>query len=655
MFARLRPALLPLVFLPFCCASDDVLFTSSVTYCEPPESLLIQQFDVKYTAHNQSISFDISAQSVESNINVSANILLNIYGLTPINITVDLCNILAGALCPLPMYDFNGSDSISLPEGLGVTNRFPAIAFRIPDLEAFAQLTLTEVGTGDVKACLQATLSNGWSTRQPAVEWATAGLALLALLSAAWQSAVHDAVIPYRLLDLLHLYQTIAATAFLSLNYPSVYRAFAINFAWAMGLISSPSLRIQHSIDNMRALTGGNMANASSGPAVGLVDRRLSPWNDIALSSTSSFTQSLLSQPASSISTPSNLSFSRIALNSIQQLDGLQTVTDQSSNVLQAGVPIYVNSIHIATANAFMTTFLIGLIAMTIALTIAGLAGGAIYAAGRFIGANRNCGLIGCPPIMILAFYQWSLKDSWLSVLLAVISLLAISALISYPIYLTLRLARRETPDALETHTDHLASCGPLYAQYRTPRYYFFLPLLIASFLKALSGLAQVVLFMIVELGLVVAYIWLKPYRTRGGDVISTYLAIVRLVCNGLMIAFAESLGVAPIPRVAVGAVIILIFSIAVIVMAINIVLHAGVNRLWRRNSSARSPSQGSADESRLEKGDISPVESNTGLIGHVRSSSHRSLPSPAHDMSTHRHSDSPSSHLDADTPAQHT
>lgn len=267
---------------------------------------------------------------------------------------------------------------------------------------------------------------------------------------------------------------------------------------------------------------------------------------------------------------------------------------------------------------------------------------------------------MGLPPIMIFALYQWTLKDSWLSTLLSVLTFLGIWAFVLYPVYRTLRLVRHESPDALESNLEHLAAHGPLYAQYRTPRYYFFLPLLIAAFVKAVviaaghgSGLAQVVVFIIVELATVIAHVLLKPYNTRGGDVFSTYLAIVRLVCTGLMIAFVESIGVAPIPRVAIGAVIAVIFSIAVIVLAINIFLHAGVNRLWRRNNAARGPSrQGSADASMLEKGDVSPLESETGR-DHFRSPSQYST---ADNTSTIRHSTSASmlSQTVGTTPSHH-
>lgn len=37
---------------------------SSVTYCQPPETLLIDRFDIAFFPRNQSVSFNISAASV---------------------------------------------------------------------------------------------------------------------------------------------------------------------------------------------------------------------------------------------------------------------------------------------------------------------------------------------------------------------------------------------------------------------------------------------------------------------------------------------------------------------------------------------------------------------------------------------------------------
>ena len=51
----------------FGCLSDLLpSVTSSVSYCEPPETLLVQQLDVVYFASNQSVFFNISAASVVS-------------------------------------------------------------------------------------------------------------------------------------------------------------------------------------------------------------------------------------------------------------------------------------------------------------------------------------------------------------------------------------------------------------------------------------------------------------------------------------------------------------------------------------------------------------------------------------------------------------
>lgn len=329
--------------------------------------------------------------SQEANVNVTANLVLNVYGLVPLNVSINLCDVLDGVLCPLPIYTFTGSDTITLPSSIDIASNLPGIAYKIPDLEAYAQLTLIEVGTGTVKACVQATLSNGWSIHQPAVEWATGGLALGALLSAIWQSVRPEAIAPYRFLDLMYLYQAIATTGFLSLNYPVVYRAYALNFAWAMGLIStSSSSALQNSINNMRALTGGTMANASSSSAEALVNRKLSPFNSLLASSSSIYeTQSLFT--STDLVEISNMTLSTVArpatLESIKQLSvagEVQTVTSSSSNVLQAGLPIYLNTMFISTANAFMTVFVCALSIIAIAIAIFGLIYLAIFLMGKY-------------------------------------------------------------------------------------------------------------------------------------------------------------------------------------------------------------------------------------------------------------------------------
>lgn len=613
---------------------EESVFTSSVTYCTPPESLLISRFEVAYFPSNQSVSFNISAASVQANLNVTANLFLNVYGMNPVNVTIELCNILDGALCPLPAYNFTGADSLKLPSTLGVASMIPGIAFKIPDLEGFAQLTLRDIHTGALKACVQATLSNGWSAHQTVVEWTTGGIAIAALVLALLLSILFtDALAPFRLLELIYLYQTIASSALLNLNYPSMYTSFALNFSWALGLFSSTS--IQNSIDQMRHLTGGKLADASAGPAVGLVNRKISPYNFQSIFSPSlsalDLSSNFVSTAMKFVSGTDSSGLNAASLIKRDTIQGeVQTVTAQSSNVLQAGIPIYVNLIHIATANAFMTIFFCTLIMFAIGFAVAILGYGLLLAL-RHIRRKKDrhanlkhdypsfvkswflrMGLVASLPLLIFIFYQWTLKDSWLSILISVITLLAIVGLIAYPIFLTLRHARRDSAYGLYTPGEaHINSYGVFYARYRPQRYYFFLVFLAATILRALfiafaryRAEVQIALLLVVELGLVAAHVTLKPFKNKGGDVFSTFLAIIRLVCTGMMIAFLESLQVKAIPRVVIGIVIAIIFSVSVLIVIFNLIVHSGLLLLWRRARNPRSfDSPRDSAGSILEKG----------------------------------------------------
>jgi hypothetical protein len=626
--ARLRLVAFSFFALPLVHAHEDIIFTSSVSYCAPPENLLVEQFDVAYFPLNNSLVFNISAASVQANVNVSANLFLNVYGTHPVNITLDICTLFNGALCPLPLYVFNGSETLPLPSSVKFTSDIPKIAYKIPDLEAFAQLTLTEVGTGELKACIQSTLSNGWSTHQPGVSWGIGGLAFLALFSSVWQSFLLDSIAPFRFLDLLGLYQTIASSGFFDLNYPVVYRAFTLNFSWAMGLFSqSPKSSMQESITNMRHLTGGDLAGSTAGASVALVNRALSPYNTDSLFTTY---QALSVIDLSAYASNKTISRSLIARD-------VQTVTSQSPNVLDAGVPIYVNTIGIATANAFMTAFFSALILLAITLALSLIIYGVASLASRQASTRPHwlaeikprfplfarawglrIGFICFFPLVTFALYQWTLKDSWLSILISVITFLVVLGVVGCAALRVLLFGRRSSPWLL---TEDLPAHAPLYGQYRIPRFYFFALPLLATFVRSIlisaaknKGTVQIVGVVCIELFLLLSHVVLKPGKTRRSDVLSIYLAITRFVTAGLMIAFIVPINLPPIPRVVIGLVVLVLFSIAVVVMLFNTLWNLGLQHLWVRRPFSALRSRGTASqesverdaEKELEKGDTS-------------------------------------------------
>lgn len=530
----------------------------------------------------------------------------------PINISLDLCSVLNGAICPLPEYNFTGADSIQLPSSIDVSAHLPSIAYHIPDVEAFAQLTLVDIDTGAVRACIQSTLANGWTTHQFAVEWTTGAIVLLALAAAIWQSIGCDslALAPIRLLDIFYLYQTIATSGLLSLDYPVVYRAFTLNFAWSIGLFAaSVTSHFQNSINHMRHVTGGNLADASSSSATSLVNRKLSPYNfplDITVSQ--SFASRFANLPRVDISKmlSRDISSEVPELPNVLAARDVATVTPESANVLQAGIPIYANTIGIATANAFMTVFLVGLIFAAIILAGLAVAFGLLWWMGRYEWARRRieittdlrtsfpafarawglrAALITILPILTFTFTQWTLNDSWLSVFLSVIALIIVMILVLPPV---LAVLSPYLPNVVSRFNLSFSESAliPLSAPFQPHRLWYIIPLLLAILLKALvialahsHGLVQVIFFLIADVIIFALLVLVKPYRTRHADVLMGYLALLRVVADGLSIAFAESIGLTPIPRVAIGIVIAVLWSIAVVIMFLNILVNMG---LWK-------------------------------------------------------------------------
>jgi hypothetical protein len=90
------------------CASSD---TSSVAYCSPPIALIVSKLDLHFYPGNQTLEFDLTAASIQNNLNVSIALNINAYGLGLINAEINLCDFLGGALCPLPQYEFSGESS----------------------------------------------------------------------------------------------------------------------------------------------------------------------------------------------------------------------------------------------------------------------------------------------------------------------------------------------------------------------------------------------------------------------------------------------------------------------------------------------------------------------------------------------------------------
>ncbi|GAA5852847.1 hypothetical protein JCM8547_004704 [Rhodosporidiobolus lusitaniae] len=415
-------------------------YASAVSYCSESRALTVDRFLLEYYPDTNvagAISFDISAASVEANLNPILNFELVAYGINAVNTSINLCDLLGGVLCPLPQYDFVGSATIPLPSLVAGKVNIPSAGYWIPDLEATAYVRLLRVEDNSEAACLRVDLSNGKTMRWASVSWALGGLAMgCALLSSLWflvgtliwpnrslsSSAVSNSATTVspalwaslgrrkeRLFLLMSLLQFVATTGLLSLHYPIIYEAFTANFAFSLGLIRIDP--IQTAIDDLRNGTGGNLtqlagrSNLVGGTAAlkSVFTRSIAPelpgaeevatalLTEIGHSLPSSSDSSSLSTRALSTvsSLPSTL-LRRADVNSPAQAVAIPEVQNTSTiNAVDYGIPHALVNLDISPYNAFMTVFINFLFLCCIAIAVI-LLGAVFWAVLRMLKSRRE-------------------------------------------------------------------------------------------------------------------------------------------------------------------------------------------------------------------------------------------------------------------------
>jgi Transient receptor potential (TRP) ion channel len=221
--------------------------------------------------------------------------------------------------------------------------------------------------------------------------------------------------------------------------------------------------------------------------------------------------------------------------------------------------------------------------------------------------------------MVTFALYQWTLKDSWLSDLIAAITFVIVLGVVGSAACGVLLFGRRSS---LWLLAEDLPAHEPLYGQYRVPQYFFFVTPLLSTFIRAIliaaarnNGIVQIVIVICVELCLLLSHVILKPGKTRRADVLSIFLSTIRFVTAGLLVAFIVPVALPPIPRVVIGIILLVLFSIAVVVMFFNTLWNLGLQRLWFHESFAVLGSRGTTSQGSLEKGAERDIEKGKSIV----------------------------------------
>lgn len=493
-------------------------------------------------------------------------------------------------------------------------SEIPSVAFSIPDIAASATLELTNLDDGTSSGCISSQISNGKTTAVSAVSYTAAAVAGLALVVSGFTAASSaiagggaastGASPSPSFMETMTWFQGMAMNGMSSVALPSVYRQFTKNFAFSVGLVNFE--RMQTSIDNFRAATGGNtttdsvkyLANATlvfqDGSIETLGDskfkRAMTEFYDfVAREITTSVDTNDTSTDNSTSSSNSTSSASSAVTEDVQ------------------GIKAYVEELSIPDANTFMTVLLIVSCVMAAIICVILLIKVVLEAWALF--GKLPAGLTGFRKhywvtmsrlltqlIMLLygtwvlyCMYQFITGDSWAAKLLAGLTLAlftGVLAFFAYKVTSTAKKLKELNGDAsqLYENKDLWIKYKLFYDNYKKSYWWLFIPVICYMFAKGVvmavgdtHGLGQTIAQFVVEGIMLAVLIWNRPFERKSGNVLNISIQVVRLLSVICIFVFVDELGIEETAQTVVGLALVVIQSVLTGILAILIIWNAVV------------------------------------------------------------------------------
>ena len=236
-----KPAWLSLAAIShfsFFASAERIIESNSLNPCQVNSSFTATLFNVVFTPGNNSLAFDIVGVSSISGY-VIAEIDVIAYGYQALSETLDPCTQNLQGMCPMNTGQINIQSNINIPSN--VESQIPGIAYGVPDLDGLVKIYIKNKATGVSVACVEAQLSNGKTVYLPAIGWATAVIAGLALLASAVTSGLgHSntaAHVAANALSLFGFFQAQAIIGMTAVPLPPIVASWTQNFQWSLGII----------------------------------------------------------------------------------------------------------------------------------------------------------------------------------------------------------------------------------------------------------------------------------------------------------------------------------------------------------------------------------------------------------------------------------
>jgi hypothetical protein len=548
-------------------------------------------FSVVFTPDNRTITFNVVGTSTITG-NVTMLVDVKAYGATVISRTVDPCTMeaLAG-MCPMtngPLKMNSNFNNLS-PD---VINAIPSLTYGVPDIDLKVTVKI-DSSSGQQLACLEARLVTSQTVNLLGVKWATAAVIGLAVLASAVISGLGHlnaaAHIASYALSLFSYFQAVAICGLVAVYLPPLALAWTLDFDWTMGIITVNFLQ------------------------------RLATWYQKATGGTPSTLLNTLTTTSVNIQKRAEIAAGALAIEPAGSLMKRVVGTSQSGSYTVTGASriAFVNNME--TTNLFLTGLIffnifiiLTIIAVLLFKLFCEFAAKAKWMKKDSFQDFRNgylvvlkgimfrIILIGFPQMSILCLWEFYQVDSPAEVVLAVFYFFGMCGTLGWAAVKVILLARRsqqmhKNPAyILYSDPNALNKWGFLYVQFRATAYYYIVPVLVYSLLKAMfiglaqkSGTAQAVGLVVIESAALISASVLRPWMDKSTNSINIAICAINFINAIILLLCANPFGMPDIGVSISGAAFFIINASFSLVLLIIILIVTTIT-VFKKNPDMR-------------------------------------------------------------------
>lgn len=561
----------------------EVLKASSLVTCMENSLISASDFDVSFYPGNRTVNIEASAE-VTIDGYVKADITVMAYGFSVIHEVLDPCSSSWNMpqLCPL----FSGEVDIqsNTQVSQSVVDQIPGVAFTVPDIDASVFVKIMANSTGnstsdldtvpteynDLIACIRADFTNTKTVDHVGVKWATAVISGIGLLTSAFVSLFGNsyaaAHVATNALSLFSYFQSVVIITMEAVDrVPPIAASWGQNLAWSVGLIEVPFM--QKIYRWYVQATGGNPTLYITQPTISILVQKRDMIAD-RIKNYLAIRPVLQNVSTAAYYASRNVIRGAASLVTRATKDEITDVAQSSSTLLVLrGILRVGYQSRIEQTSIVLTSFTFFVLICLVIFLMIGLLRLLlmVFFKNRFDyfranwlatlkGTLLRLTFIAFPQILIFSLWEFIERDSPAVIVLAAFFLVtSVSIMIrsSFRVFQLGRssLAQYKTPAyLLYSDRETMNRFGFMYVQFDASYYFFMLPILGYTFIKACfisfaqsSGKTQGLALFLIELAYLILVSWKKPYMNKSSNIIYIVICSINFV-NALFFLFFSDL-----------------------------------------------------------------------------------------------------------------